>query len=94
MALLVVQLVWLAVLTPAGVDIRSLDNTPVVRAPTEITGEIGAAEKGGYEHFMLKEIFEQSHTIYDCLRGRLDALGGTIKMSGVEKYIDEGNLVW
>ncbi|HEY8387985.1 MAG TPA: glutamine--fructose-6-phosphate transaminase (isomerizing), partial [Parasegetibacter sp.] len=43
----------------------------------------------GYEHFMLKEIFEQPSTVYDCLRGRLDASKGTITMSGVEKYIEE-----
>jgi glucosamine--fructose-6-phosphate aminotransferase (isomerizing) len=32
--------------------------------------ELAAIEKGGYDHFMLKEIFEQPQTIYDCLRGR------------------------
>ncbi len=35
--------------------------------------ELAAIEKGGYDHFMLKEIFEQPQTIHDCLRGRLDA---------------------
>jgi glucosamine--fructose-6-phosphate aminotransferase (isomerizing) len=35
--------------------------------------ELAAIEKGGYEHFMLKEIHEQPETIYDCLRGRLIA---------------------
>jgi glutamine---fructose-6-phosphate transaminase (isomerizing) len=51
--------------------------------------ELAAIEKGGFEHFMLKEIFEQPSTIHDCLRGRLDARAGTITMSGVEKYIKE-----
>src|SRR6266550_1684227 len=42
--------------------------------------------KRGYDHFMLKEIFEQPSTIYDCLRGRLDAEAGTITMKGIEEY--------
>src|SRR5678815_980084 len=48
--------------------------------------ELAAIEKGGYEHFMLKEIFEQPQTIYDCLRGRLDADKGTITMTGIQQY--------
>ncbi|HEY0042658.1 MAG TPA: glutamine--fructose-6-phosphate transaminase (isomerizing), partial [Flavisolibacter sp.] len=51
--------------------------------------ELAAIEKGGYEHFMLKEIFEQPQTIHDCLRGRLDASAGTITMSGIEKYAEQ-----
>ena len=50
--------------------------------------ELAAIEKGGYDHFMLKEIFEQPSTIHDCLRGRLDAAAGTITMSGVQNNIE------
>lgn len=50
--------------------------------------ELAAIEKGGYDHFMLKEIYEQPHTIYDCLRGRLDVVAGTITMSGIQNNID------
>ncbi|WP_152270514.1 glutamine--fructose-6-phosphate transaminase (isomerizing) [Agriterribacter humi] len=50
--------------------------------------ELAAIEKGGYDHFMLKEIFEQPHTIYDCLRGRLDAAQGTITMSGIQNNME------
>ncbi|MFT4019750.1 MAG: glutamine--fructose-6-phosphate transaminase (isomerizing) [Agriterribacter sp.] len=50
--------------------------------------ELAAIEKGGYDHFMLKEIYEQPHTIYDCLRGRLDVSEGTITMSGIQNNID------
>jgi glucosamine--fructose-6-phosphate aminotransferase (isomerizing) len=49
--------------------------------------ELAAIEKGGYEHFMLKEIYEQPSTVYDCLRGRLDAEKGTITMKGIEDNI-------
>lgn len=50
--------------------------------------ELAAIEKGGYDHFMLKEIFEQPQTIHDCLRGRLDVAQGTITMSGIQHNID------
>jgi glucosamine--fructose-6-phosphate aminotransferase (isomerizing) len=51
--------------------------------------ELAAIEKGGYDHFMLKEIFEQPRTIHDCLRGRLDAAEGTITMSGIQQYAEQ-----
>src|SRR5581483_5275850 len=50
--------------------------------------ELAAIEKGGYDHFMLKEIFEQPNTVFDCLRGRVDAANGTITMAGVEANIE------
>jgi glucosamine--fructose-6-phosphate aminotransferase (isomerizing) len=51
--------------------------------------ELAAIEKGGYDHFMLKEIFEQPQTIYDCLRGRLDAEKGNIILSGMNQYAEQ-----
>ena len=51
--------------------------------------ELAAIEKGGYEHFMLKEIFEQPSSIFDSLRGKLDPTHAEIKMSGIEKYLDQ-----
>ena len=50
--------------------------------------ELAAIEKGGYEHFMLKEIFEQPDTIYDCLRGRLLHEQLEIVMAGVDNHIE------
>jgi glucosamine 6-phosphate synthetase-like amidotransferase/phosphosugar isomerase protein len=55
----------------------------------ETAEKLAAIEKGGYEHFMIKEIFEQPSTIFDCLRGRLDAKEGLIKMSGVDENIEQ-----
>jgi glucosamine 6-phosphate synthetase-like amidotransferase/phosphosugar isomerase protein len=46
--------------------------------------EFGANWKGGYDHFMLKEIYEQPSVIKDTYRGRLHANEGIIQMSGVE----------
>jgi glucosamine--fructose-6-phosphate aminotransferase (isomerizing) len=50
---------------------------------------MAAIEKGGYDHFMLKEIFEQPDTIFDCLRGRLDVTKGTITMAGIQQHIQQ-----
>ena len=46
-------------------------------------------EKGGYEHFMLKEIFEQPSAIKDTYRGRLNVNKGIIKMAGVEDNLEK-----
>ena len=56
---------------------------------TKLDMDLAAIEKGGYDHFMLKEIFEQPSTIYDCLRGRLDAAAGTITMAGIQNNIQQ-----
>ncbi|MDQ4034476.1 MAG: glutamine--fructose-6-phosphate transaminase (isomerizing) [Chloroflexota bacterium] len=61
--------------TPEGTRISSLDGTEVQRDVTEIHWSIDAAEKGGFAHFTLKEIYEQPHAIQECLRGRVDAAG-------------------
>ena len=50
--------------------------------------ELAAIEKGGYEHFMLKEIHEQAETVHDCLRGRLLPDQGKIIMSGIDNHLD------
>jgi glutamine---fructose-6-phosphate transaminase (isomerizing) len=49
---------------------------------------LAAIEKGGYEHFMLKEIFEQPQTVFDCMRGRLVAGGGEIVLGGIREHFD------
>jgi glucosamine--fructose-6-phosphate aminotransferase (isomerizing) len=69
--------------------LKNLGNENQTPYITKLDMELAAIEKGGYEHFMLKEIFEQPQTIYDCLRGRLDAEAGTITMSGIQKYAEQ-----
>lgn len=69
-------------------QIRTIGNevqTPYIQ---ELTLEIERLEKGGYDHFMLKEIHEQPRTIADCMRGRINAKEGWIKLGGVEEYKD------
>lgn len=79
----------LAIVKPDELILKNLGNEKVTPYIQELDMELAAIEKGGYDHFMLKEIFEQPSTIYDCLRGRLDAVAGTITMSGIEQHIDK-----
>lgn len=69
--------------------LKNLGNEKQTPFITKLDMELAAIEKGGYDHFMLKEIFEQPQTIYDCLRGRLDADKATITMSGIQQYAEE-----
>src|SRR5829696_7178771 len=69
--------------------LKNLGNERQTPYITKLDMELAAIEKGGYDHFMLKEIFEQPQTIYDCLRGRLDVEAGTITMSGIQKYAEQ-----
>ena len=61
----------IAALTPSGVTLTSLDGQPISRAPARIQWSPQAAEKGGFPHFVLKEIFEEPYAIQNTLRGRL-----------------------
>lgn len=65
------------------IDIRSLDSGAVSREASEIDWSPDAAEKGGYEHYMLKEIYEQPDAIMNTTRGRMDHERGTAVLSGL-----------
>jgi glucosamine--fructose-6-phosphate aminotransferase (isomerizing) len=79
----------LAIVKPNELVLKNLGNETITPYITTLDMELAAIEKGGYDHFMLKEIFEQPSTIYDCLRGRLDAEAGTITMRGIEQNIEQ-----
>src|SRR5690606_38491050 len=75
-----------------GVDIRNIqDNLKIVPAVQELKMSLEQIEKGGYEHFMLKEIFEQPKSIHDTLRGRLLVDEGIIKMAGIWDHLERIN---
>ena len=78
----------LAIVKPDELILKNLGNEKITPFVTKLDMDLAAIEMGGYDHFMLKEIFEQPSTIHDCLRGRLDASAGTITMSGVENNIE------
>ena len=72
-----------AEVTADAVNIRDLDNVPVDREIAELAFDSSAAEKGGFEHFMLKEIHEQPDALRNAIRGRLDFHLGTAVLSGM-----------
>src|SRR4051812_7432184 len=79
----------IAIIKADELVLKNLGNERQTPYITKLDMELAAIEKGGYEHFMLKEIFEQPQTIHDCLRGRLDPEAGTITMSGIQKYSEQ-----
>ncbi len=73
-----------ALVTAAGAEIRDLNNVTVSRAVAGVDWEESAAEKGGYAHFMLKEIFEQPEALQNTMRGRLDEEMGSAFLAGLQ----------
>ncbi|MBK6620213.1 MAG: glutamine--fructose-6-phosphate transaminase (isomerizing) [Saprospirales bacterium] len=77
----------IAVITRDGhFQIKTIGNE--IQSPfiEELNMEIEMLEKGGYDFFMLKEIHEQSRTLQDCMRGRLNAAEGWVRLGGIEQY--------
>jgi len=68
--------------------LKNLGNEKQTPFITKLDMELAAIEKGGYDHFMLKEIHEQPETIYDCLRGRLLANNGKVNLNGIDNNIE------
>lgn len=77
----------IAIVRPDELILKNLGNEKQTPYITRLDMELSAIEKGGYEHFMLKEIMEQPETVFDCLRGRLLASEGQIIMSGIDKHL-------
>jgi glucosamine--fructose-6-phosphate aminotransferase (isomerizing) len=69
--------------------IKNIDNTIQTPYIHELDMQLEMLEKGGYDHFMLKEIYEQPRSIHDCLRGRIYPTQGKIQMSGLNEYRDK-----
>ncbi len=74
----------LAVLSAKGLSLKDMDAKPVSRAATRIAWDAAAAEKGGYPHFMLKEIHEQPQAILDTMRGRYTHESGDADLPDIE----------
>jgi len=76
----------IAVIRDGKLDIRTKEDihqTPYIQ---KLELELDSIEKGGYEHFMLKEIFEQPKSILDSMRGRLELESGHLNMGGIRAY--------
>lgn len=80
----------MVVVTPDSVKIFDENRTPVKREVFHVTWDVDAAEKEGYEHFMLKEIFEQPKGISETINRRLDEKG-MIKLDGISLTREELN---
>ena len=72
----------MAVVTRAGVAFSRVDGTPLDRTPQRVLWDPIQAEKGGYKHFMLKEIFEQPAAVRDTIRGRVSLEDGPRVLAG------------
>lgn len=69
-----------------GFEIKTLKNVQKSPYIQKLEMDLEKIEKGGYEHFMLKEIYEQPQVILDCMRGRMNAEQGWIKLGGVNEF--------
>ena len=79
----------IALIKPDELLIRRLDNviqTPLIQ---ELELKLEAIEKGGFDHFMLKEIYEQPRSVKDCMRGRINLKDGKIELGGIKEYADK-----
>jgi len=66
-------------------DMQDVYQTPYIQT---LDMELEAIEKGGYEHFMLKEIFEQPRSVKDCMRGRINPEASELTLGGIHRYAD------
>ncbi len=69
-----------------GLKIFNIGNQEVTPYIQQLEMQLEALEKGGYEHFMLKEIYEQPRSITDCFRGRMNAAEGWVSLGGIKEY--------
>lgn len=77
-----------AIIRRDGITIKTIDNLEVTKRVERISFELDRIEKGGYDHFMLKEIMEQPQTLEDAMRGRLLEEEGTARLGGIRHEID------
>lgn len=79
----------LAVITPGNVDVRGLDKSARQKDVTTIEWDVEDVSKGGYDHFMIKEISEQDAALRDTMRGRVTLSDELIKLGGLSDVADQ-----
>lgn len=79
----------IAYITREELLIKNIDNTVQTPYIQELDLKLEMLEKGGYDHFMLKEIYEQPRSIRDCLRGRIYPQQGNVQLGGIKEYADK-----
>jgi len=78
-----------AVIKGNKLTVKNTSNLPLTPYIQKVDMELEAIEKGGFDHFMLKEIFEQPKSISDCMRGRLDSQTGRLVLGGLSEYLNK-----
>ncbi|WP_412067952.1 glutamine--fructose-6-phosphate transaminase (isomerizing) [Rubrivirga sp. IMCC43871] len=78
----------MAVVRRDGYDVFEIDGAPVSKEVHKLEWDLEEIEKGGYEHFMLKEIMEQPESLENAMRGRVRPGEGRIKLGGLEPVMD------
>ncbi|HEY8935513.1 MAG TPA: glutamine--fructose-6-phosphate transaminase (isomerizing) [Cyclobacteriaceae bacterium] len=78
-----------AVIHDGVLSIKNTANLPLTPYIQTVDLELEAIEKGGYDHFMLKEIFEQPRSISDCMRGRVDSSTSRLILGGLREYVNK-----
>ena len=78
----------IALIRKNKLQIKTIENIETNPYINQLEMELETIEKGGYEHFMLKEINEQPKSIADCMRGRLDAKNGRLVLGGLRDYME------
>ncbi len=80
----------IAIMNRSGdLQIKTIRNEKIAPYIQELQMQLEAIEKGGYDHFMLKEIFEQGRSIKDSMRGRVNAQEGVIAVGGIRDYLQK-----
>lgn len=79
----------LAMIQNKALSIKTMDDKSVDPRIQKLEFELEEIEKGGFDHFMLKEIFEQPKSIKDCFRGRVDAKNGILTLGGIRDHMDK-----
>ena len=81
----------------APLKIVDLDNVEITPEVKRLAMNLSQLEKGGYPHFMLKEIYEQPQTLYNCIRGRINVEGTNVVLSGVidnrDKFLHASRII-
>ncbi|AWL09974.1 glutamine--fructose-6-phosphate transaminase (isomerizing) [Aquirufa nivalisilvae] len=77
----------LAIISKDDIILKNLGNEPVTPYIQQLDMELAQIEKGGFDHFMLKEIFDQPASLTDCLRGRLDVASLSLTLAGVDQHL-------
>ena len=77
----------ITIISPEGHITKTIQNEVIEKQVERVTFDLERIEKAGYDHFMLKEIYEQPRTVADCMRGRLIAEEGVTRLGGLDNIL-------